>query len=50
MIQKDLLWCPWNVWLSYYVPEGEKKEGHFNDALRKYHEIRSLADMVCIIT
>ena len=35
MIQKDLLWSAWNIWLSYYVPEGEQKEGDYNDTLCK---------------
>ena len=45
MIQKDLLWSAWNIWLSYYVAEGEKKEGDYNDTLRKSLFLKSIADL-----
>ena len=49
MIQKDLLWSAWNIWLSYYVPEDQQKEGDYNDTLRKSVHLKSIADLVHVM-
>lgn len=46
MIQKDLLWSAWNIWLSYYVPEDQQKEGDYNDTLKNSLHMESIADLI----